>query len=158
MMKTPVQNDLRLGMALESMWIFCAHESLTTENKRACASNCALTSTSPCLHKSGSNGLFHTSSCRKHFDFLKVNVQDTVAHDQGICSLLRSLPQSVEREYHRSASGFQVHTARTTSTSSRSIICSYFSSALDSLLELFPRIRTASNGRLNEGFPVCSRR
>ena len=135
----------------------------TTENKRACASNCVLTSTSLCLHKSGSNGLFHTRSCRKHFDFLEVKVQDTVAHDQGICSPLRSLRQSVEREYHRSASGFQVHTAYTTSTSSRSIICSYFSSAMDSLHELFPRIRTprirtALNGRLNEGFPVCSRR
>ena len=82
---------------------------------------------------------------------------------QGIWSPLRSPPQSVEREYHRSASGFQVHTAYTTSTSSRSIICSYFSSAMDSLHELFPRIRitrirTALNGRLNEGFLVCSRR
>ena len=26
MMKTTVQNDLRLEMALESMWIVCAHE------------------------------------------------------------------------------------------------------------------------------------
>ena len=123
------------------------------------ASNCALTSTSLCPHKSGSTGQFHASSCRKHFDFLKVKVQDTDAHDQGICSPLRYLPQSVEREYHRSASGFQVHSAYTTSTSSRSIICSYFSSAMDSLHELFPRIRiprirTARNGRLNEGFPV----
>ena len=135
----------------------------TTENKRARASNCALTSTSLCLHEAGSTGLFHTSSCRKHFNFLKVKVQDTVAHDQGICSPLRSLPHSVEREYDRSASGFQVHTAKTTSTSSRSIICSYISSAMGSLHEVFPRIRiprfrTALNGRLNEGFPVCYRR
>ena len=37
MMKTPMQNDLRLEMALKSMWIICAHESQklrTTENKR----------------------------------------------------------------------------------------------------------------------------
>ena len=139
------------------MRIVCAHESHTTKNdcKQACT---CIELTSLCLHKSGSTGLFHTSSCRKHFDFLKVNVQDTVAHGQGSCSPLRSLPQSVEREYHRSASGFQVHTAYTTSTSSRSRICSYFSSAMETLHELFPRIRTALNGRLNEGFPVCSRR
>ena len=40
-----------------------------------------LTSTSLSLHKSGSTGLFHTSSCRKHFDFLKVEKQDILAHD-----------------------------------------------------------------------------
>ena len=28
-MKTPLQNDLRLEMPLESMWIVCAHESQT---------------------------------------------------------------------------------------------------------------------------------
>ena len=75
MMKTTVQNDLRLEMALESVWIVCAHEKSnnkeTTENKHAHVSNCARTSTSLCLHKSGSTGLFQTSSCRKHFDFLK---------------------------------------------------------------------------------------
>ena len=91
MMKTTVQNDLRLEMALESVWIVCAHEksnnSETTENKHAHVSNCARTSTSLCLHKSGSTGLSHTSSCRKHFDFLKVNVQVPVALDQGICRL-----------------------------------------------------------------------
>ena len=51
-------------------------------------------STSLCLHKSGSTGLFHTSPCRKHFDFLKVNVQVTVALDQGIsrlCDLFHNL-------------------------------------------------------------------
>ena len=94
---------------------------------------------------------------------IKAKLQDTVAHDRGICSPLRYLPQCVEREYHRSAAGFQVHTAYTTSTSNRNIICSYFSSAMDSLHELFPRIRTtrirtALNGRLNKRFPVCSRR
>ena len=68
----------------------------TTEHKRACASNCALTSTSLSPHKSGSNGLFHTSSCLKHLDFLKVKVPDTVSHDEEICPPLRSLPQSVE--------------------------------------------------------------
>ena len=44
--------------------------------------------------KSGSTGLFHTRSCRKHFDFLKVNVQVTVALDQGIsrlCDLFHNL-------------------------------------------------------------------
>ena len=51
-------------------------------------------STSLCLHKSGSTALFHTSSCRKHFDFLKVNVQVTVALDEGIyrlCDLFHNL-------------------------------------------------------------------
>ena len=98
MMKTTVQNDLRLEMALESVWIVCAHEKSnnleTTENKHAHESNCARTSTSLCLHKSGSTGLLHTISCRKHFDFLKVNVQVTVALDQGIsrlCDLFRNL-------------------------------------------------------------------
>ena len=52
----------------------------TTENERACASNCALTSTSLSLHKSGPNGLFQTSSWLKHLDFLKVKVPDTVSH------------------------------------------------------------------------------
>ena len=57
------------------------------KNKHAHVSNCARTSTSLCLHKSGSTGLFHTSSCRKRFDFLKVNVQVIVALDQGISRL-----------------------------------------------------------------------
>ena len=72
--------------------------SQTTEGqlktKRACASNCTLTSTSLSLHKSGSTGLFRTSSCRKHFDFPKVEIQDTVAHDQGfahLCDLFHNL-------------------------------------------------------------------
>ena len=65
----------------------------TTENERACASNCALTSTSLSLHKSGPNGLFQTSSWLKHLDFLKVKVPDTVSHNEGICPPLRSLPQ-----------------------------------------------------------------
>ena len=61
-------------------------------------------------------------------------------------------------KYHRSALGF-VHRACTTSTSNRVLRCSYSSSAMDSLLELFPRIRTrwirtALDGRLNERFPV----
>ena len=98
MMRTTVQNDLRLEMALESEWIVCAHEKSnneeTTENKHAHVSNGARTSTSLCLHKTGSTGFFHTSSCRKHFDFLKVNVQVTVALDQGIfrlCDLFHNL-------------------------------------------------------------------
>ena len=85
-------------MALESEWIICAHEKSnneeTPENKHAHVSNCTRTCTSLCLHKSGSIGLFHTSSCRKHFDFLKVNVQVTVALDQGIsrlCDLFHNL-------------------------------------------------------------------
>ena len=92
-----MQSDLRLEMALESVWIVCAQEKSnnweTTENKHAHVSNCARTSTTFCLHKSGSTGLFHTSSCRKHFDFLKVNVQVTV-FDQGIsrlCDLFHNL-------------------------------------------------------------------
>ena len=80
----------------------------TTENKRACASNCALTSTALSPHKSGSNGLFHTSPCLKHLNFLKIKIPDTVSHKERICPPLRSLPQSVEREYQRSAPVVQV--------------------------------------------------
>ena len=73
------------------MRIVRAHEKSnnqeTTENKHAHVSNSARTNSPLCVHKSGSTGLFHTSSCRKHFDFLKVNVQVTVAVDQGISRL-----------------------------------------------------------------------
>ena len=51
-------------------------------------------------------GLFHTSSCRKNLDFLKVKVPGAVSHNEGICPLLRSLPQSVEREYQRFAPAY----------------------------------------------------
>ena len=67
-------NDLRVEMAHLSqfgMSVLMKVKLRTTENKRACASNCALTSTSLSQHKSGSNGLFHTSSCRKHLIFFK---------------------------------------------------------------------------------------
>ena len=96
MMKTPVQNDwdLRWHLGQCGLSVLMKVKLRTTENKRACASNCALTSISHWLHKSGSTGLFHTSSCRKHFEFLKVNVQVTVALDQGIsrlCDLFHNL-------------------------------------------------------------------
>ena len=96
MVKTPVQNDwdLRWHLGQCGLSVLMKVKLRTTENKRACASNCALTSTSHWLHKSGSTGLFHTSSCRKHFEFLKVNVQVTVALDQGIsrlCDLFHNL-------------------------------------------------------------------
>ena len=104
-------NDLRLEMAHLSqcgMSVLMKVKLRTTENMCTCASNCAPTSTSLSLHKSGSNGLFHTSSCLKHLDFLKVKVPDTVSHNEGISPPLRSLPQSVEREYQRSAPVVQV--------------------------------------------------
>ena len=125
-------NDLRLEMAHLSpcgMSVLMKVKLRTTENQRACASNCALTSTSLSLHESGSNGLFHASSCLKHLDFLRVKVPDTVSHNEGICPPLRSLPQSVEREYRRSAPVVQVHTAYTKS-SNRSIVCACFSTTL----------------------------
>ena len=90
------------------LFVLMEVEPRTTENKCACASNCALTSTSLPQHKSGSTGLFHTSSCLKHLDFLRVKVSDTVSHNEGICLPLRSLPLSVEREYQRSAPVLQV--------------------------------------------------
>ena len=46
-----------------------------------------------------------------NFDFHLVNVQVTVALDQGDFSSLRSLPQSVERECHQTAyANIEVHT------------------------------------------------
>ena len=103
--------DLRLEMAHLSqcgLSVLVIVKPRTTENKRACASNCALTSTSLSLHKSGSNGLFHTSSCLKHIDFLKVKVPDTVSHNERICPPLRPLSQSVDLKYQRSAPVVQV--------------------------------------------------
>ena len=145
-------NDLRLEMAHLSqcgLSVLMKVKLRTFENKRACASTSPLTSTSLSLHKSESNGLFHTSSCRKHLDFLKVKVPDTVSHKEGICPPLRSLPQSVEREYQRSAPVVQV---------SRYILRKPNSAAEASSVHAFqarcnshrftPRIRTA----LNEGF------
>ena len=61
------KNDLRLEMAHLrqcGMSVFMKVKLRTTENKRACAMNCALTSTSVSLHKSGLKGLFRTSSSR----------------------------------------------------------------------------------------------
>ena len=135
-MKATVQTDLRLEMALESMWIVCAHEKSnnceTTENKRACASNYTLTSTSLSLHKSGSTGLFHTSTCRKHFDFLKVErfrillhtIKDllTSAISSTICGTGISMICS-------DCPGFPTHTTHTKS-SSRSTACARFSTTL----------------------------
>ena len=116
--------DLRLEMAHMSqcvMSVLVKVKLRTTENKRACASNCALTSASLSLHKSGSNGLFHTSSCLKHLDFLKVKVPP-----------LRSLPQFCGTGMSTicsSRSGSQVRTAKTKS-SNRSIVCACFSTTL----------------------------
>ena len=81
-------NDLRHEMALESVSVLMKVKLRTTANMRAGASNGALTSTSLSLHKSGSNGLSHTM---KEF-----------------CPPLRSLLQSVELEYERSAPVVQV--------------------------------------------------
>ena len=145
-------NDLRLEMAHLSqcgMSVLMEVMLRTTENKRACASNCALTSTPLSLHKSGSISLFHTSSCLKHLDFLKVKVPDTVSHNEGICPPPRALPQSVEREYQRSAPVVRV---------SRYILCFpnpateassvHASQPRCNSRGFTPRIRTA----LNEGF------
>ena len=171
MMKTTVQNDLRLEMALESMWIVCAHEKSnnleTTENKRACASNCTLTSTSLSLHKSGSTGLFHTSSCRKHFDFLKVEVQDTVAHNQGfahLCDLFHNLWNWNINDLLRSSRfPYTYHAYQMQQLKHRLyVLLNHAVPAMDSFHGVTPRIRTdwirtALNGRLNEALPVCSR-
>ena len=114
MMKTPVQNDWDLRWHLGQCGLSCAHEGQTKNNwkKGACASNCALTSTSHWLHKSGSTGLFHTSSCRKHFEFLKEKRSSYCCTWSRDFSSLRSLPQSVGREYqHAAYASIQVHTA-----------------------------------------------
>ena len=122
----------------------------TTDYKRACATDRALTSTSfctqiwiewPVTYKLMPETLRFPQSRGSRY----------CSTQSRICSPLRSLTQFVEREYHRSSSDFLVHTAYTTSTSSWSIICSYFSSVMNSLHELFPsiritRIRTALNG------------
>ena len=104
-------NDLRLEMAHLSqcgMSVLMEVKLRKTENKHAGAPHSALTSTSLKLHKSRSNGLFHPSSRRKHLDFLKVQVPDTVAHAKKESVHLCSLPQSVEREYQRSVPVVQV--------------------------------------------------
>ena len=72
-------NDLRHEMALE-IWIVSVHEKseqlwTTKRNWKQSVHvhrSVLLTSTSLCLHKLWSTGLFHTSSSKKHFDFLKV--------------------------------------------------------------------------------------
>ena len=102
-------NDLRLEMAHLSQCgtsVLMKVKLRTTDNKRACASNCAQTSTS--LSQQVSIGLFDTSSLLNRIEFLKVKVPDPVSHNEGTCPPLRSLPQSVEREYQRSAPVVQV--------------------------------------------------
>ena len=86
MMWTTCANDLRHEMALESRSVLMKVNQRTTENMRARTSNFALTSTSLSSHKSGSNGLSHTSSCLKHLDFLKVKLPDTASHNEEILS------------------------------------------------------------------------
>ena len=117
--------------------------------------------TSVHVHRTVSTGLLHTSSCREHFDFSKLRFRILL---HTIKDLLTSAISSTfcGTGISTICYGFQVHTAYTTNTSSRSIFCLYFSSTMDSLCEFFPRIRpnqirTALNGRLNEGLPVYSR-
>ena len=144
--------------------------SQTTErqlkNKRACASNCTLTSTPLSLHKSGSTGLFHTSSCRKHFDFLKVEVQDTAAHNQGfahLCDLFHNLVNwNINDLLSLSKFPSTYHAYQIPAAEASSVRASQPRCIMDPFHEVTPRIRTyrirtALNGRLNEGLPVCSR-
>ena len=136
MMKTTVQNDLRLEMALESMWIVCAHEKPnnyeTTENKRACATNCTLTSTSLSQHESRSTGLFHTSSCRKTLRFPQSRGSGCCSTQSRICSPLLSLPQSVKLKYQRYSAVLHVsqYIPRIQSTAAEASSCACFSTTL----------------------------
>ena len=78
------------------------------ENNRTCASSCALTSTSFCQHKIGSNDLLHTWSCRRTRRFPQSKGSGYCCTRSRICSPLRSLPQSVKLEYSRFAPALQV--------------------------------------------------
>ena len=53
-----------------------------------------LTSTSLSQHEIGSTGLFHTSSSKKHFDSIKVDIRDTPPLNRGfalLCDLFHNL-------------------------------------------------------------------
>ena len=81
--------------------------------------------------------------------FPKVKVPDAVSHNEGICPPLRSLPQSVEREYQRSAPVVQVsrHILRIPNPANEASSV-HASQPRCSSHGFTPRIRTA----LNEGF------
>ena len=164
MKKTHVQNGLRLEMALDSMWIVCVHESQTAKNnwKQACmcielcSNNYITLSTQiwiewPVWYKLTLETLWFHQSKRSRI------LLHTIKGFAHLCDLFLNLWNENIIDLLQ-VSRYILHT---TCTSSRSIICSCLSSAVDPLRELFPRIRiprirTALNGRLNEGFPVCS--
>ena len=162
MMKTLCKIDLGLEMALESMRIVCVHESQTKNN---------WTQTCMCIElRSDKHITLTTQQGPVSYKLMPETIRFPQSKISGYCCtrsrdlLASAISSSIcGTRISSICFKFQVHTAYTTSTSSRSIICSHVSSAMDSLHELFPRIRitrirTALNGRLNEGFPVCSRR
>ena len=112
MMKTTVQNDLRLEMALESMWIVCAHEKskqLRDNWKQACT----------CIELYPDKHIVQSTQIWLNWPLSHKLKPETLRFPQSrgsgycctqsrICSPLRSLPQSVELEYQRSALVVQV--------------------------------------------------
>ena len=129
-----------------------------TENKHACASNCTLTSTSLSLHKIWINWPVSYKLMSETLRFPQSKRSGCCCTRSRDFSSLRSLPQSVEREYQRSApvSRYILHIPQIPAPVAYSVHTSH--QPLDSLHELFPRIRpnqirTALNGRLNERLP-----
>ena len=101
-------NDLRLEMALLRQCgksVLVHVKQRTTENSmriKLCSDKHITLTTQVWIERPVSCKLMPET------DFLKVKVPDTVSHNEEICSPLRSPPQSVEREYQRSAPVFQV--------------------------------------------------
>ena len=126
-------------------------------------SNCAQTSTSLCLHKYGSTGLFHTSSCWKHFDFLIVEVQGTVAHNQGfahLCSLFHILLNwNINDLLRLSRFPNTYHAYQIQQLKHRlCVLLNHAVPAMDSFHGVTPRIRTNQSGTsYTVGFTIaCS--
>ena len=108
-------NDLRLEMAHLSqcgMSVLMNVKLRTTENKRACALNCALTSTSPLTTQVWIEWLVSHKLMPQTPRFPESKVPDTVSDNESICPPLRSLPQSVGTGISTSCSsrsGFQTY-------------------------------------------------
>ena len=83
-------------------FVFMRSQTIKKQMKKACT----------CPHKSGSTGLFRTSSCQKHFDFFTVHVQVTVAFDQQIYRLNDYISKFAVQEYqHTAHTNVKVQTA-----------------------------------------------
>ena len=121
------------------------------KNKRACASNCTLTSTSLSLHKTGSNWPVLHKLMPETLRFPQSRGSGYCSTQSRICSPLRSLPQSVKLEYSRSAPVLQVFPTHTTHTKFQQLkyrLCVLLNHAvlvLHPFHEVTPRIRNKSD-------------